>query len=135
MFKDWQDPDFEVYAVNSKSLEKELAQNIGNALEYLPFSVVLVTIFALINGFKLNSWVFSKPFVTCFGIVNAFLSIIFSCGFLFLIGIPWQAINMAMVFLLIGVGVGEFYKLHTFIIGWANNFKFSNFEQYGQVPA
>lgn len=64
-----------MYAVNSKSLEKELAQNIGNAFDFLPYSVALVTFFAVANGFKLNSFQLSKPFVSCFGIINAFVSI------------------------------------------------------------
>lgn len=73
--------------------------------------MALVTIFALANGFKLNSWTFSKPFVACFGIVNAFISIMFACGFLFFVGIQWQAINKAMLFLLIGVGVDDAFVM------------------------
>ena len=103
--------DYQVYAVNSKSLEKELAQNIGNAFDFLPYSVAFVTFFAVANGFKLNSFRFSKPFVACFGIINAFVSIASACGALFWFGCPWQAINLASLFLLLGVGIDDAFVM------------------------
>ena len=120
---------YHVYPVNSKSLERELAQNVGNAFEYFPYSVAFVTFFAVVNGFKLKSFrviisvlennthqkvnIFqvSKPIVASFGIINACGSIMSSCGMMFAVGFEWQAINLASSFLLLGVGIDDAFVM------------------------
>ena len=50
------DDRYEIFAINSKSLERELTENMHNALGILPVSVGILVCFITMNGLVLTEW-------------------------------------------------------------------------------
>ena len=53
---EWLDDRYEVFAINSRSIERELVENMHNALGILPISVGILVCFITMNGLVLTEW-------------------------------------------------------------------------------
>lgn len=111
-FQNWTDPRYDVYAMNSLSLEKELAMNIDSAFVLLNFSVAFIAAFTIMNGFTLKSAARGTPLTALWGIINTLISTVGGWGLLIYTGAyPWQAINLASAVLLLGVGIDDTFVM------------------------
>jgi hypothetical protein len=73
-----------------------LTENIGESLSVASYAIGGVTMFTVLNSFRLNSWSSGRPLVAFMGIINTFLGIGAGWGLLMYIGYPWQAINIGI---------------------------------------
>jgi len=101
-----------VSCFNVNNVERELVDNIQTAFEEnLPLVVVLVASFTIMNCMS-TDWVRAKPMMGVVGLLCVILSAISGFGLSLYLGFPWQAINVVVVFLLIGIGMdGVFLML------------------------
>ena len=97
---------------NVHDVERELVDNIQTAFEEnLPLVVILVASFTIMNCMS-TDWVRAKPMMGVVGLLCVILSAISGFGLSLYLGFPWQAINVVVVFLLIGIGMdGVFLML------------------------
>ena len=108
--KDWQDDRYEVFAINSKSLEKELTDNIHSVLIYIPIPVACLAVFIIFNG--LNSASGQPLILPVLGLIIAVIATGAGFGYLMMFNLlPWQAINLASIFLLLGVGIDDTFVM------------------------
>ena len=93
-------------------VEQELVNNIQTAFEEnFPFIVSLVSVFTIMNCMS-TDWVRSKPMMGVVGLLCVILSAFSGFGLSLYLGFPWQAINVVVIFLLIGIGMdGVFLML------------------------
>ena len=104
------DDRFQILAVNSKSLEIELSNNIESALwiSYIP--VVFLAAFIFINSIVTSS---GRPLILPFiGLILTLIGTLAGWGLIMYSKMwPWQAINLASAFLLLGVGIDDTFVM------------------------
>jgi len=92
-------------------LEKELINNIQTAFENY-FSIIIMVICAYtIYSCMRTDWVRSKPLMGIIGLLCIILAALSGFGLCLYAGYPWQAINVVVIFLLIGIGMDGVFLL------------------------
>jgi len=73
----------------------------------MPSALGILTTFAIYAKLHSNTMRISSALASIIGIINTAIAIISSWGILFFIGEPMQAINLASIFLLVGIGMDD----------------------------
>ena len=92
-------------------VEKELIDNIQTAFQN-NFSLIIIVIcaFTLYSCMR-TDWVRSKPLMGVVGLLCIILAALSGFGMCLYLGYPWQAINVVVIFLLIGIGMDGIFLL------------------------
>ena len=92
-------------------VEKELINNIQTAFRN-NFSIIIIVIcaFTLYSCMR-TDWVRSKPLMGIIGLLCIILAALSGFGTCLYLGYPWQAINVVVIFLLIGIGMDGIFLL------------------------
>ncbi|CAB4064133.1 unnamed protein product [Lepeophtheirus salmonis] len=104
-------PHLNVYKMTTKSIEVEFASNVDSAIDFLPLSVALLISYNIWNALNWNNPILGKPYVSLVGSLNIVVAIGAAWGFLMYIGVEWISINLASVFILLGVGLDDIYVI------------------------
>ncbi len=96
----------ELHAMSSRSIEIELGDNLAAAAELIPGSVVAVVIFSVV--ISLSS---GQTLLTMLGLLVTVLASAGAWGALAIAGFPFQAINLAGIFLLLGIGLDDTFVM------------------------
>lgn len=100
-----------IEALNSKSISKELVLNIHAAIPYMPYAIGLVVAYTVANTFHPQNSGKIKIWMGLIGLLNTAIATAGAWGLLAYCGHPWQAINLASVFLLLGVGLDDTFVM------------------------
>jgi len=107
-----------VSAFNFPDIEREVVDNVQTAFENnLPLAVITVAAYTMVNCMS-TDWVRSKPLMGVVGLVCVILSSFSGCGLCLYLGFSWQAINVVVVFLLIGIGMDGVFLM---LSAWARS--------------
>jgi len=101
----------EVSVHNPADVERELINNIQTAFENnFPVIVSVISGFTIYNCMS-TDWVRSKPLAGILGLLNVLLATLAGFGLSLYLGFPWQAINVVVIFLMIGIGMDGVFLL------------------------
>ena len=101
--------DLIIDKLTPQSVETELAYNLNSAIEWFPLSMAFVVAYILSNSLDHKDIARSKPYVAILGIVNIALAALSAWGLLMYAGVAWQSINLAGLFILLGVGLDDVF--------------------------
>eukprot|EP00095_Tigriopus_kingsejongensis_P010889 snap_masked-scaffold1216_size55193-processed-gene-0.1 protein:Tk10889 transcript:snap_masked-scaffold1216_size55193-processed-gene-0.1-mRNA-1 annotation:"hypothetical protein AaeL_AAEL001299" len=96
--------------LHSQSLERELVRNIDSAFDYLEITVGLVTLFITFNSMN-HKLGLTRLIVGLLGLLNTVLWTFLAFALTMKLGYDWQAINLASIFLLLGVGLDDTFVM------------------------
>ncbi len=95
-----------VHAIFSESLREELLINVYQALDFLPHGVVLVVAFTAGCTFWYGAEHLAAAVLGC---VVVAVAVVAGSGLAQIQGYPWQAINLAGIFMTLGVGMDDVF--------------------------
>merc|ERR550539_286863 len=103
-------PNIKVDILTGKSIEKELVYNIQQGLDITTWALSVLTAFAVFSKLHTGSKIhLGQALAILIGIAITAAAIVSSWGLLFLFGESMQAINLASIFLLVGVGMDDIF--------------------------
>ncbi|UYV79697.1 daf-6 [Cordylochernes scorpioides] len=94
----------------SDSLGDELHRNIMSVLKFFVLSVVFMICYS-VTATSTSNWLLSKPWLGLIGCFTSLFGVISAYGFCLYIGQSWIAMNIAILFIMIGIGMDD-----TFVI-------------------
>ncbi|TRY68800.1 hypothetical protein TCAL_04674 [Tigriopus californicus] len=100
----------QIDVLHSQSLQQGLVANIDSAFNYLDVTVALVTLYITFNSMN-SKFGLTMILVSLLGLLNTVLCMFFAFALTMKMGYDWQAINLASVFLLLGVGLDDTFVM------------------------
>lgn len=102
--------NIQIDVLHSQSLELGLVSNIDSAFDYLDVTVALVTLYITFNSMN-SKFGLTMILVSLLGLLNTVLCMFLAFAIVMRVGYDWQAINLASVFLLLGVGLDDTFVM------------------------
>lgn len=95
---------------SSLTLEKELEENTNSVIPYFTLNIGVMIAFCVITC-MMTDWVKSKPLIGLLGVFSAILGTITAFGFTIYLGIEFIGINLAVPFLMLGIGIDDTFVM------------------------
>ncbi|CAH1243034.1 PTCHD3 [Branchiostoma lanceolatum] len=92
------------------SIDDELASLPSRIIVYVGVAVGLLILFSVLSCVMLD-WVLTKPWLAVIGVLSAVLAIVSSIGVVLLAGESFSSLNVAIPFLLLGIGVDDMFVM------------------------
>lgn len=115
MQNEWNsDPEniYRVELLGYRSFEDETLQAVYNDLPLMPFVAILMVAFTALVFFRRN-WVGSRTAVGFGAVVCVMLSLLSGYGLMFVLGVPFTNLQLALLFIVFGIGLDDSFILYS----------------------
>ena len=102
---------YRVELVTARSFEEETKRAITTDLPLTPFVVIMMSIFTALVFYERN-WVTSRTAVGLGSVFCVVLSLMSGYGLMFLLGVPFTNLQLALLFIIFGIGLDDSFVLY-----------------------
>lgn len=113
---EWESDAGNVYRVelySERSFEDEFTRGVYKDLPLMPFVGILMSAFTALVFYKRGDWLHSQTLLGVGAVGCVFMSICTGYGILFLAGLPFTNLTLALLFIVFGIGLDDAFIIYS----------------------